>query len=570
MSTRAAPRWLHAATPYLLLLLGSAILCAPLLRYGAPNGHSIQYNLVWLTHFSTQLAQGDFYPRWLMGMNHGAGSPVFYFYAPLPFYILSLPIFLFDGARLVAQLGIGEWLLVGLSGMAFYRFARVRCAAVPAWIAALAYMLLPYHFEINLWWRQDIGELANYIWMPLLLLYTDRLLAGELAIAGLALVYGAMMLTHLPSALLFSIGLGFYVLVVAACQRCWQRLPFFAAAIGIGMALAAPYWIPALTIGHYVRAEQLWTPYFDFHHWFFPFGGPPEIVDKVFAQRLFAMIGLTAAIFTLAWLNAWRRRREVGRTALFADLALSGVALFLMSPWSVLVWEIMPVLWKVQFPWRIAMVLDLATAIALLYALQCAQRYRDCLSRLAVAGAAVLMLYSAVTADVLHKLDPFDNDWWVQGRDQAVRNGLDAPEYTTAWNPAVTADTSSGIAGMPPAAFEGGNGRVDVVHWLPRELELAVELQQPARLRIRQFYFPNWRATLEREGHQGVALALQPDDGTGLLTAELPEGRYTLHLRLAAMPQEIAGAAIGAAGLAAWAGCFWRQRSRRAAPLHTQ
>lgn len=568
MPTRAAPPWLLVSTPYLTLLLASALICAPLLWYGAPNGHSIEYNLVWLTNFSTQLAQGDFYPRWLMGMNHGAGSPVFYFYAPLPFYILSIPALLLEGSKAVLQLGIGEWLLIGLSGMAFYRFARASFAVLPAWIAALLYMLLPYHLEINLWWRQDIGELTNYIWMPLALYYADRVLAGERAIAGMALVYAAMMLAHLPSTLLFSIGLGSYVLVVAWRRHRWQRLAPFAAAIAIGMALAAAYWIPALTTEQYVRAEKLWTPYFDFHYWFFPLDELPKVVghDNVFAHRLFEMIGLTSAIFVLAWLNAYRWRQVVGRTALFASLTLIAVAWFLMSPWSETVWETLPELWKVQFPWRIAMVVDLATAIALLHTLHCAQRYRDLLSRLAVAGVAMLLSYSFVTADVLHKLDPFDNAWWVKGRDQAVRNGLDAPEYTTVWNPATTADTSSGIAGMPAVAFDRGNGRIEVERWLPRHVELRVALERATRLRVRQFYFPNWRAMLEREGRDDVAVPLQPDTDTGLLTAELPAGDYTLRLRLTPLRQEVVGAAVSLGGIAAWCGCLWWQRRRAPAP----
>jgi hypothetical protein len=546
----------------------SACICAPLLWYGAPNGHSIEYNLVWLSNFSAQLAQGDLYPRWLMGMNHGAGSPVFYFYAPLPFYILSIPVFLFGTAKLVLQLGIGEWLLIGLSGMAFYRFARARFATPPAWLAAALYMLLPYHLEINLWWRQYIGELTNYIWMPLALHYTDRLLAGERAIAGMALIYAAMMLTHLPSTLLFSIGLGCYVLVVAWRRHKARELVTFGVAIAVGIALAGLYWVPALFSEQYVRSEKLWTPYFDFHYWFFPIEGLPQLAgrDNVFALRLFAMIGLTSAVFVLAWLNAYRWRHVVGRTALFASLTMIAVAWFLMSPWSETVWETLPELWKVQFPWRIAMVVDLAAAIALLHSLHCLDRYRDYVSGLALAAVAGLLIYSFSSAHVLHKLDPFDNAWWVAGRDQAVRNGLDAPEYTTAWNPATTADTSSGIAGMPEVAFDRGTGEVATTLWRARHIELQADLQQSTLVRVRQFYFPNWRAViapLSDTDNGSTAVTLQPDTDTGLLTIAMPAGRHTATLRLMPLPQEIIGGLISVCGLLAWGGALWWQRRAR-------
>jgi hypothetical protein len=567
----APPPWLRAITPYLALLLLSACICAPLLWFGAPNGHSIEYNLVWLSNFSTQLAQGDVYPRWLAGMNHGAGSPVFYFYAPLPFYILSIPVFLLDTSKLVLQLGIGQWLLIALSGMAFYRFARAQFAFLPAWLAAALYMFLPYHLEINLWWRQDIGELTNYIWMPLALHYADRLLAGERAIAGMAVIYGAMMLSHLPSTLLFSIGLGCYVLVVAWRRHKARELVAFGIAIAIGIALAGLYWVPALFSEQYVRSEKLWTPYFDFHYWFFPIEGLPQIVghDNVFALRLFEMIGLTSAIFVVAWLNAYRWRHVLGRTALFSSLTLIAVAWFLMSPWSAVVWETLPELWKVQFPWRIAMVVDLATAIALLHSLHCVERYRDRISIGAAIVVAGLLLYSFIGANVWHKLDPFDNAWWVAGRDQAVRNGLDAPEYTTIWNPATTPDTSIGLAGMSQVAFDRGAGEVEITAWLPRHIELRADLQRPTLLRIRQFYFPNWRAAIAPANDAGEPggrpIDLQPDTDTGLLTLALPAGKHSVVLRLAPLQQEIIGGLVSSSGLLLLGGAWWWQRraSRR-------
>jgi dolichyl-phosphate-mannose-protein mannosyltransferase len=554
----APPARLKAALPYLILLVVAAGVCAPLLWYGAPNGHSIEYNLVWLKNFAAQLAQGDFYPRWLMGMNHGAGSPVFYFYAPLPFYILSLPALLFPASKLIVQLAIGEWLLIALSGMAFYRYARASFAAPTAFAAAMLYMVLPYHFEINLWWRQDIGELTNYIWMPLALYYSDRILAGEPRIAGLALVYALMVLSHLPSTLLFSIGLGAYVLVVTWRRHSWRQLMPFAAAIAIGLLLAAIYWIPALFSEQYVRADKLWTPYFDFHYWFFPLDGLPTVVghDNVFALRLFAMIGLTSAIFVLAWLNAYRWRHVVGRTALFSSLTLIAVAWFLMSPWSEVVWETLPELWKVQFPWRIAMVVDLATAIAVLHSVHCLQQYRDRISGLALALVMALLLYSFGSANVLHKLDPFDNSWWVIGRDQAVRNGLDAPEYTTAWNPSTADDTSSAIAGMPELAFDAANGSATVALWRPRSIDLNVDLKQPALLRLRQFYFPNWRVTTSAKQD----LVMQPDTDSGLITLQAPAGRYTVSLRLMPLRQEIIGGIASVIGFIVWSGCWWWQR----------
>ncbi len=147
-----------------------------------------------------------------------------------------------------------KWLLIALSGDGVLSYARGRFEVVRP-CSALLYMVLPYHFEIDLWRRQDIGELANYIWMPLVLYYTDKIFDGREAVVGLALSYSLLMLSHLPSAFLFSIAIGCYVLVMLWHRHSWRYLSRFIAAVVIGILLAAIYWVPALFSEQYVRAE---------------------------------------------------------------------------------------------------------------------------------------------------------------------------------------------------------------------------------------------------------------------------------------------------------------------------
>lgn len=561
LSTLIRSMRLRAVWPYALIALLAAAACAPMLLYGASNGHSIEYNLVWLKNFSAQLALGDVYPRWLMDMNSGAGSPVFYFYAPLPFYILSIPALVFSGCKLIVQLAIGEWLMIAFSGMAFYYFAKHKFSTRIALLSATFYMLLPYHFEIDLWQRQDIGELTNYIWMPLALYYTERLIAGKRAIGGLAITYGLMMLTHLPSTLLFSIALGFYLLVLAWRRHHWRFIVHFAAAIALGIGLTGLYWVPALFSEQYIHTDQLWSAVFDFHRWFYPVHGESLDAgqDDAFALRLFAMIALTSAMFVLCWLNAYRWRHVLGRSALFSCLMLVGVAWFLMSPYSQTVWETVPELWKVQFPWRIAMVLDLATAMAMLHSLHCLEQHHDRISLLVVASVTGLLLYALASADVLHELDPFDSAGWIVSRDQSVLEGVDAPEYSTAWNPTDPENEDNPLLNVGPLSYDGARGKVSVTQWSPRSIALSINLQQATTLRIRQYYYPNWQAESSLSG----PLALQADQATGLLTLQAPAGQYRLRLRLQPLPQEIVGGALSAAGVLMLLGGVWRQRRVR-------
>src|SRR5450759_2999174 len=96
MSTIILPRFERSTlVSYVLILLFSLLVCSPMLWIDRLYGSSLQLNLVWLRNFTVQLSQGELYPRWLIEMNLGTGSPVFYFYAPFPFYVAAIPGLLF-------------------------------------------------------------------------------------------------------------------------------------------------------------------------------------------------------------------------------------------------------------------------------------------------------------------------------------------------------------------------------------------------------------------------------------------------------------------------------------------
>src|SRR5262245_50427182 len=111
--------------PIFSILIGATVVSAPLLLFGAPFGQDTIYHVSWLRSFNTELAAGQWYPRWLHDLNEGAGSPGFFFYAPLPFYLAALfDRLLCPACQPTVQLAIGVWITLLLSGLAFYALAR--------------------------------------------------------------------------------------------------------------------------------------------------------------------------------------------------------------------------------------------------------------------------------------------------------------------------------------------------------------------------------------------------------------------------------------------------------------
>jgi len=75
----------------LVLTAAAVVLGLPMLIYGPMvNGHDTYQHLNYSQHFATQFWEGEWYPRWLLGINHGLGSPSLYIYPPFASYVTAL------------------------------------------------------------------------------------------------------------------------------------------------------------------------------------------------------------------------------------------------------------------------------------------------------------------------------------------------------------------------------------------------------------------------------------------------------------------------------------------------
>src|SRR5438105_13866969 len=111
----------------LVITVVGLIFTIPTSIYGIPffSDDGVTHHAPWYIQFSTQLWAGDLYPRWLMGMNEGLGSPVFYYYPPVPFFLTGLlkPFFP-DDLHGWHQLGLSASLALIASGLCAYLWLK--------------------------------------------------------------------------------------------------------------------------------------------------------------------------------------------------------------------------------------------------------------------------------------------------------------------------------------------------------------------------------------------------------------------------------------------------------------
>ena len=348
--------------PALVLAAAAVLLLSPTLALGTLISHSSPQNLTWASQFAEQVRAGILYPRWMPESFDGLGSPAFYFYPPLPFWIDALVSVVTANALPVSyRLAASTTVILFLSGLAMHVWLlRVSGKPTAALVGAIAYMAAPYHL-FDTFTRGAFAETTAYAVLPVVMLALRRTLEGtRWGLPLLALAYAALLLSHLPTALLCSITvLPAYGLFATRSPALLLRC---AAGGALGVGLAAIYLLPAIELQPWISAHELWTSFYRASNWFVM--APERWVDPD-TMRVIGSIVLAAALLAAGLCLAVLQLPDgQGRRELGFWVALGLACLILIAgllPWF---WDL-PLVGKVQFPWRLLMVVEFASLTAL-------------------------------------------------------------------------------------------------------------------------------------------------------------------------------------------------------------
>lgn len=320
-----------------LLALVAMLIMLPTFLLGPGDSHSVSYNYVWTSQFGTEMAKGNLYPRWLPDSFEGLGSPTFYFYPPITYWVAGA----FDalGLSTFAAINMTGLLALLLSGVAMYGWLSER-GTYPL-LGAILYMAAPYHL-MDFYVRGALAEFAAFIWYPLIALAIIRL-PERRGILLLTLSYGGLILTHLPMAMLT----GFFLIAPLGLKRVLQDRGVFWPLAGGGalaISLAAFYLLPALTLQDHISSQLLWGPWYRPSSWaLLAPGSLLQVSIPVLTAGLILLSLRAGSIWTLI--------------TLVAGLAALGLIPFL--------WDIPP-LNRAQFPWRLLGIIEFAAITAIL------------------------------------------------------------------------------------------------------------------------------------------------------------------------------------------------------------
>jgi hypothetical protein len=511
------------------------------------------------------LQSGHFPVRWMPDAAYGYGYPFWNYYAPLAFYAAA--------GLVLAGVGIVESIklvqILGFLGAAvgMYRLAEEVLNSRPAaLLAAAAYTYAPFHL-VNLYVRGDsLGEFTAFAFYPLVLLSLHRLYRrpgpGGAALASLA--YAGLILSHNISALIFTPFAIAYALVLPTATRsserahsAFHRLGWALAAFALGLALSAFYWAPALLEQGAVQLEENLTGFF---HYAGHFRGANLVqrslrfdFDVDAAGTPFAM-GLVQAILGVAGLLAllllaFRRPplRRYATSLFFAATAL--IATFLITPWSRPLWDHLPLLPFVQFPWRWLSVQALAVAM-LIGALACLPRWPG--GRWAVAVALSVLSMATVLPGLRVEYLP------LRDADVTPRRLMLYELFTGNIGSTVRAEylpqavrprpwTSGAVMGRPEPPIGADEARL--LSRGPVTQRWQVRVTTERELVFATYWFPGWRATVDG---QPVPTVAQP--GHGGIRVRIPAGTHEVTLALGRSPLRLAAELVSLLGSLALVG----------------
>ncbi len=563
--------------PWLAIVLAALATTLPLWEPGALAGHSAWYDLTRLVVFDAAIRAGDFLPAWSADFYHGYGSPLFQFYAPLAYYAAEIPVLM--GADYATALKLVQALALVASGLAMFCFAMRHVSRWAACAAAILYMAAPYRL-VDLYVRHALAEHCAFVWLPLIALGTERFVAdrsrGGLLLGACAT--GALIFTHNITAL---IGLPFCIAIGAALgARSLAVSALFRAVLPaiFGVGLAAFFWWPAMSGRALTHGPEVLTAgYFDPRQNFatlsrlllpsWGFGGSTEAEPDTMSLQIGVVHLLAIVAVAVLLLRRGVSRVRWTATGVAAAFLAGSMCLSASRP----VWDALPLLGYVQFPWRFLGLVGFGAAM-------CGGALVDRFGP----RAFVCTVIAALAASF-----PYARSAWYLAMDTKAEELVRVPANvqraglaTGRLAPIVSVLTSEtvrhsgergtsvddflprGVQSQPTdratSMFKVSGGRV--VEWTrlaPNHYRAAVAMPESGHAALHQFWFPGWSATVDARAEE-----VAPAGPAALVSCAVPAGEHVVEFRYTSLPQRRAGIAASLLAVVALCGaCVIKRRA---------
>ncbi len=534
--------------------VAALLVVLPFLWRGTSNGHDLTFHVNSWIDVAHQWRSGVVYPHWANFANYGSGEPRFVFYPPISWIAGALLGSVLPWQAVPGTLSV--LVMIG-AGVSMYLFAREWLEESTAVVAAVLYAVNPY-LLIVIYERSAFAEMIAAVWLPGILLFALRERGGFVRNTLLLGIHVALIwLTNLPAAVIASYLLAVVVIVRAVQTRSIKPLLRAALAMAMGLMLAGFYLLPAVYEQRWVQIGQAVSsgasPRDNF---LFARTADAEHDAVLLRTSIFALVEFLGALVLVGLAEPFRRRATQFYNILLGMLVL---AVFLMTPLSLLFWKYAPKLMYVQFPWRWLLVFNVALVVFAAVAF----------TRKPAHKLSLLVLVPVLIALCYWK---FQQPIYPEDRPVALAEAIDSGtgyEGTDEYTP-TQADNSKLEPNAPRIAIQidtrseeqrksapGSLVQTSFQQWDPEKKRFTIDSQVPTRDTLRLVDYPAWKVQVD-----GKAFQPETEDDTGRMVLELPSGHHEIAIDYARTPDRRWGMGVSAMGLIVLLG-LWTVRQGR-------
>src|SRR3989344_513331 len=537
----------------LLILIGAVIISWPLTKPGLPIIHDDQ-QVARLFVFDQALRAGQFPVRWVDGLGFGFGYPLFVFYPPLV-YMLS-EIFHVLGFGFIDSIKLVFFASIFVSGLTMYIFVKELFGKMAGVISALFYMLVPYR-AIDVFIRGALAESFSFVWLPLILWSLYRLQRTEktLYIYISAFFLALLMITHnlifLPFMLILPFYL-FFLILVSDNKKKFIVNCFWSIVASLG--LSAFFWLPAIlekkfTIVdqlllvnlanyniHFVYPQQLWN-------WTWGFGGSAAgLADGISFKIGKLHVLLSIAAFILSSICLFKSKVMSRLSVVSCQLSVVFFILFVFSAfmttfYSKPIWDLIPPLAYLQFPWRFLIFTALFSSLlagAFVYFLR--------LPILKLIAASLLIILVFIPNFKLFKPQTYQLDLTdeIATSKQVINWEVSSSsfEYLPKDVPLYVGELGTNLVKIkrdeiPKQKVEilSGVSNIENLKVKPSKITFDITAKKEAEVRINNFNFPGWQAQVNQ-----TRTFIDDNNKFKLITLNVPAGIHQVKVEFKNTP----------------------------------
>jgi hypothetical protein len=512
-------RYEGAHWPWVCIITTIAlVVMSGFLLQGVPEGYDVAQHIRFAAAYHDAFLNGSFFPGWSAVDNFGYGSVGIRFYPPFADYVLALTqIFTNDWYESLVLNSV-FWMIPGCIGI--YLWLREYQRAYVATMAALLYCLMPYHL-LQIYEFQLYSEFAAASIAPFCFLFATRLirkdsLSNQL---GLSVSCALLILTHLPSSIIVLSSLFVYSLIMFRTERFREILFRFTFAALTTIALTSFYLARLITELDWVQhsSAQFSTGFYDHHRHFFP------IISNFGDWYWYLMlwqIDLTTIVTLLMlapiciYLVYGKRFVENGSAEWRGMLAVAVTGLYSLFMLSVLsgpIWNSVPMIEKIQFPWRFLSVSTIMSSISFVFAVSYFSVNKIKYKRLIIYPTVALFVGIALfdLTQIVLMAGPLD-------RGKFYESVVDkrADESCSCWWPT----WGRREAFQNDQLVSAGDRMIEITNWNTMSRSIELEKGQQEFVRIATFYYPYWKASVN-----GIAARVSMDENGAMLIGIPPE-----------------------------------------------